>query len=201
MLSNKDIRLEEGNLIINGDKYPIVQDVSELEGDVEALSETVGDETSGLVKAVDDLSDTVGDDTSGLVKDISDIDDRVTALEQGSGGGVGAWTMIADVDAADNSYTYIRNLKYKDKDIFAADTEAKEILVLLHSNANAYFAPPIIFPVSVMMQSNAPMYRSIDAWESTKKGFIATRDSAYTDSITTYQYNNGSNVKISVYVR
>lgn len=142
---------------------------------------------------------TVGD--PGIPGEIDALDERVTALEEGGGGGVSAWTMIADVDAADNAYTYIRNLKYKDKDIFAADTEVNEILVLLHSNANAYFAPPIIFPVSVMMQSNAPMYRSVDAWESTKKGFIATRDSAYTDSITTYQYNNGSNVKVSVYVR
>lgn len=133
--------------------------------------------------------------------EIDALDERVTALEQGGGGGVSGWTRIADVDAADNAYTYIRNLKYKDKDIFAADTEVSDILVLLHSNSSAYFAPPIIFPVAVMMESNPPMYRSVDAWENTKKGFIATRDSAYTDSITTYQYNNGSNVKVSVYVR
>lgn len=35
MLSNKDIRVEDGNLIINGDKYPIVQDVSEIEAEIE----------------------------------------------------------------------------------------------------------------------------------------------------------------------
>lgn len=63
MLSNKDIRVEGGNIIINGEKYAIVQDVSDLEEEVNTLSETVGDETDGLVK------------------DVSDIDGRVTVLE------------------------------------------------------------------------------------------------------------------------
>lgn len=59
MISGKDVRVENGNIIINGEKSPIVQDVSDLEEDVEALSETVGDSTSGLVKDVDDLDDRV----------------------------------------------------------------------------------------------------------------------------------------------
>jgi len=133
--------------------------------------------------------------------EIEELDERVTALEQGGGGGLAGWVRIADTDAPENAYTYIRKLQYKGKDIFAADTEVSEILVLLHSNSYAYFAPPIIFPVAVMMESNAPQYRSVDPWESTKKGFFVTRDSQYTDSITTYQYSNGSNVKVSVYVR
>ena len=37
MLSNKDVRIEGGNLIINGEKHPIVQDVSEIETEVAAL--------------------------------------------------------------------------------------------------------------------------------------------------------------------
>lgn len=37
MLSNKDIRVENNNLIINGDKYPIVQDTSEIEAEIAAL--------------------------------------------------------------------------------------------------------------------------------------------------------------------
>lgn len=39
MLSNKDIRVENENLIINGEKNPIVQDVSEIEGDIETLDD------------------------------------------------------------------------------------------------------------------------------------------------------------------
>lgn len=182
MLSNKDINFDDARqiLTINGEEHA-VGDPS-IPGKIDALDERV-----------DALEEIPGE--------IEALDERVTALEQGGGGGLAGWERIADEDAADNAYTYIRNLQYKGKDIFAADTEVKEILVLLHSNSSAYFAPPIIFPVSVMMQSNAPMYRSVDAWESTKKGFIATRDVQRTDSITTYQYNNGSNVKVSVYVR
>lgn len=37
MLSNKDIRIENGYIIINGKKYPIVQDVSALDERVTAL--------------------------------------------------------------------------------------------------------------------------------------------------------------------
>ena len=182
MLSNKDINFDDDSqiLTINGEAHAVGN--PEISGEIDALDERV----------------TALETIPG---EIEALDVRVTALEEAGGGGVGAWTLLADVDAADNSYTYIRKLAYKDKNIFAEDTEANEILVLLHSNSSTYFAPPIIFPVSVMKQNKPPMYRSIDAWESTKKGFIATRDSAYTDSITTYQYNNGSNVKVSVYVR
>lgn len=37
MISGKDVRVENGNLIINGGKNPIVQDVSDIEGDIEEL--------------------------------------------------------------------------------------------------------------------------------------------------------------------
>lgn len=37
MLSNKDIRIENGYIIINGEKYAIVQDVSDITEDIEAL--------------------------------------------------------------------------------------------------------------------------------------------------------------------
>ena len=67
---------------------------SELSSRVTALETTVGDASSGLVKDVDDLETTVGDASSGLVKDVDDLetttsglDTRVTALEQGGGGG------------------------------------------------------------------------------------------------------------------
>lgn len=53
MLSNKDIRVENGNLVINGAKYPL--DTIEIKEEVDALTGTVGDETGGLVKDVDDL--------------------------------------------------------------------------------------------------------------------------------------------------
>lgn len=182
MLSNKDINFDDSRqiLTINGEEHAVGD--PEISGEIDALDERVTalETIPGEVEA---------------------LDGRVTALEQGGGGGVSGWTRIADVDAPENNYTYIRNLQYKGKDIFAADTEVNEILVLLHSNTSAYFAPPIIFPVTVMMESNAPQYRSVDPWESTKKGFIATRDTQQTDTITTYQYSNGSNVKVSVYVR
>lgn len=80
MLSNKDIRVENGNLIINGVKYPL--DTIEIKEEVEALTETVGDETGGLVKDVSDLSDTVGDSTGGLVKDVDDLTDLIGDITQ-----------------------------------------------------------------------------------------------------------------------
>lgn len=43
MISGKDVRIENGYIIINGEKYPIVQDVSEIEGDIEDLEEKIGD--------------------------------------------------------------------------------------------------------------------------------------------------------------
>lgn len=46
---------------------------SDLTSRVTALEETVGDESSGLVKDVDDLETTVGDESSGLVKDVTDL--------------------------------------------------------------------------------------------------------------------------------
>lgn len=73
MLSNKDIRVENGKLIINGAAYDIGADTSEIEAEVEALSVTVGDSTNGLVKDVNDLSETVGDNSSGLVKAVNDL--------------------------------------------------------------------------------------------------------------------------------
>lgn len=35
MISGKDVRIENGYIIINGEKYPIVQDVSEIEAEIE----------------------------------------------------------------------------------------------------------------------------------------------------------------------
>lgn len=55
MLSNKDIRVENNKLILNGTPYEIGSDTSEIEAEVEALSGTVGDETGGLVKDVNDI--------------------------------------------------------------------------------------------------------------------------------------------------
>lgn len=69
MLSNKDIRVENNKLILNGAAHEIGADTSEIEAEVEALSDSV-----------DTLSDTVGDDTGGLVKDVNDIEAILTAL-------------------------------------------------------------------------------------------------------------------------
>lgn len=40
MISGKDVRIENGYIIINGNKYPIVQDVSEIETYVDNLIKT-----------------------------------------------------------------------------------------------------------------------------------------------------------------
>lgn len=69
MLSNKDIRVENNKLILNGAAYEIGADTSEIEAEVDALSDSV-----------DTLSDTVGDNTGGLVKDVNDIEAILTAL-------------------------------------------------------------------------------------------------------------------------
>lgn len=41
MISGKDVRIENGYIIINGEKYPIVQDTSDIEDDIEALDTRV----------------------------------------------------------------------------------------------------------------------------------------------------------------
>ena len=38
MISGKDVRIENGNIIINGNKHPIVQDVSDIEEQINFLS-------------------------------------------------------------------------------------------------------------------------------------------------------------------
>lgn len=58
-------------------------DISELETAVGALTETVGDADSGLVKDVADLATTVGDSESGLVKDVDDLETIVGDSESG----------------------------------------------------------------------------------------------------------------------
>lgn len=54
MLSNKDIRVEGGNLIINGTKYALDGDTTALEAQIEALE---GEEESltARVGAIEDI--------------------------------------------------------------------------------------------------------------------------------------------------
>lgn len=54
---------------------------------VDALENTIGDATDGLVKEVNDLKTTVGDNTSGLVKKVNDLQGQVQ--ENSYTGGVG----------------------------------------------------------------------------------------------------------------
>lgn len=42
MISGKDVRIENGYIIINGEKYPIVQDVDALDERITALEEVSG---------------------------------------------------------------------------------------------------------------------------------------------------------------
>ena len=53
---------------------------SDLTSRVVDLEETVGDESSGLVKDVSNLETTVGDETGGLVKDVDDLETSVASL-------------------------------------------------------------------------------------------------------------------------
>ena len=76
MISNKDVGYRDGVLQLNGLFIPIGGD-SMLSSRVSVLEETVGDDSSGLVKDVDDLQTIVGDDSSGLVKDVDDLSMQV----------------------------------------------------------------------------------------------------------------------------
>jgi len=69
---------------------------SDLEPRVEALEETVGDSTSGLVKDVNDLETTVGDSTAGLVHDVTGLSTAVGNLELTVGDENGG--LVKDVD-------------------------------------------------------------------------------------------------------
>ena len=95
MLSNKDIRVENNKLILNGAAHEIGADTSEIEAEVEALSDSV-----------DTISDTVGDETGGLVKDVNDIEAILTAL--GTSDFI-AWNYSA-TDAELNGFTKNRLL-------------------------------------------------------------------------------------------
>ena len=88
MISNKDVGYRDGVLQLNGLFIPIGGD-SMLSSRVTVLEETVGDDSSGLVKDVDDLQTAVGDDSSGLVKD---VDDLQTVVGDDSSG------LVKDVD-------------------------------------------------------------------------------------------------------
>jgi hypothetical protein len=47
MITNKDIRVENGNLILNGDKYPLASqaEIDVVKGDIDDLGDTIGDIT------------------------------------------------------------------------------------------------------------------------------------------------------------
>ena len=53
---------------------------------VDALEETIGDASDGLVKEVNDLKTTVGDNASGLVKKVNDLEGQVGATYTGGVG-------------------------------------------------------------------------------------------------------------------
>ena len=73
----------------------IVDQLTDAKTAIEALQDTVGDETDGLVKDVADLQATVGDATKGLVKDVAA---NKTATETNA-------TAIAGLDKIVNGYT------------------------------------------------------------------------------------------------
>lgn len=53
---------------------------TDIEQRVEALEDTVGDSTSGLVKDVDDLETTVGNSSAGLVHDVNGLNSAVADI-------------------------------------------------------------------------------------------------------------------------
>ena len=73
----------------------IVDQLTDAKTAIEALQDTVGDETDGLVKDVADLQATVGDATKGLVKDVAA---NKTATETNA-------TAIDGLDKIVNGYT------------------------------------------------------------------------------------------------
>lgn len=76
MISNKDIRVENNKLVLNGTPHEIGADTTEIEAEVDALS----DDVSGLSNDVDALTETVGDNTGGLVADVAAVEAALTAL-------------------------------------------------------------------------------------------------------------------------
>lgn len=72
--NDKDIAdLQAKDLAIDGEIADLKEADEALDLRVDALEETVGDSTKGLVKDVADLKTTVGTATAGLVKDVADL--------------------------------------------------------------------------------------------------------------------------------
>jgi len=67
------VDLKAKDLAIDGEIAGLKQADSALDLRVDALEETVGDATKGLVKDVEVLKTTVGNATAGLVKDVADL--------------------------------------------------------------------------------------------------------------------------------
>ena len=76
MITNKDIRVENGNLVLNGDKYPVdgqspeaIMQIVEDNSDSTPTAESTAPITSGGVFAADkDITDTIGDITqTGII--------------------------------------------------------------------------------------------------------------------------------------
>jgi hypothetical protein len=70
MITNKDIRVEHGNLVLNGDKYPLASqaEIDVVKGDIDDLGDTIGDITqTGITGAsVAEQLETVGDQIAEL---------------------------------------------------------------------------------------------------------------------------------------
>ena len=64
LLSNKDIRIEGGNLIINGEKYALDGDTTALEAQIEAL-EGEEESLSERVSAIEDILDDILPEVEG----------------------------------------------------------------------------------------------------------------------------------------
>lgn len=81
----------------------VAREMESLDGRLDALEETVGDSSAGLVKDVSDaqgditaLETTIGDSSAGLVKDVSDAQTDISALETTVGDATGG--LVKDVD-------------------------------------------------------------------------------------------------------
>ena len=71
MITNKDVRIENGNIVINGDKYPldgqspeaIMQIVEDNSDTTPTAESTVPVQSGGVFSAIDTLNDTLSADT------------------------------------------------------------------------------------------------------------------------------------------
>lgn len=125
MITNKDIRVENGSLIINGDPYPLDgQSPEAIMQIVKDNSDTIPTEDSikpitsgGVYSKIGDLSgtgvtgDTVADQIEAVNNDITTINAQITPNNLGSGNYVDltAYTLESPYTATNDGYVLVNS--------------------------------------------------------------------------------------------